>query len=157
MQQPQRFIPSVSDLYGTDEIEFLLDEIRDLEPACCQLEDVQDFEIAGSRAGELSLSLESPLGTVTSWDSHIHYRHRNGHTPIPWGVALHCDPQHLKSPTGIVRILLVVMNVKDICFVIFFSNAVVLFVHYTTSYRRQLVWPVNAPPALSRLDCSYCH
>lgn len=108
MQQPQRFIPSVSDLYGTDEIEFLLDEIRDLEPACCQLEDVQDFEIAGSRAGELSLSLESPLGTVTSWDSHIHYRHRNGHTPIPWGVALHCDPQHLKSPTGIVRILLVV-------------------------------------------------
>lgn len=108
MQQPQRFIPSVSDLYGTDEIEFLLDEIRDLEPACCQLDDVQDFEIAGSRAGELSLSLESPLGTVTSWDSHVHYRHRIGLTPAPWGVALHCDPQHLKTPTGIVRILLVV-------------------------------------------------
>lgn len=108
MQQPQRFIPSVSDLYGTDEIEFLLDEIRDLEPACCQLDDVQDFEIAGSRAGELSLSLESPLGTVTSWDSHVHYRHRIGLAPAPWGVALHCDPQHLKTPTGIVRILLVV-------------------------------------------------
>lgn len=41
MQPPQRYIPSVSDLYGTDEIEFLLDEIRDLEPACCQLEDIQ--------------------------------------------------------------------------------------------------------------------
>lgn len=34
-------MPSVSDLYGTDEIEFLLEEIRDLEPACCQLEDIQ--------------------------------------------------------------------------------------------------------------------
>lgn len=115
MQQPQRYIPSVSDLYGTDEIEFLLDEIRDLEPACCQLEDVQDFEIAGSRAGELSLSLESPLGTVTSWDSHIHYRHRIGQTPVPWGVALHCDSQHLKTPTGIVRILLVVSICCKFC------------------------------------------
>lgn len=108
MQQPQRYIPSVSDLYGTDEIEFLLDEIRDLEPACCQLDDVQDFEIAGSRAGELSISLESPVGTCTSWDSHAHYRQRTGQTPLPWGVALHCDSTHLKTPTGIVRILLVV-------------------------------------------------
>lgn len=108
MQQPQRYIPSVSDLYGTDEIEFLLDEIRDLEPVCCQLDDVQDFEIAGSRAGELSISLESPLGTCTSWDSHANYKQQSGQTSHPWGVALHCDPQHLKTPTGIVRILLVV-------------------------------------------------
>lgn len=110
MQQPQRYIPSVSDLYGTDEIELLLDEIRELElePAvCCQLDDEQDFEIAGSRAGELSLSLESPLGTCTSWDSHANYKQQQ-QTPLPWGVALHCDPQHLKTPTGIVRILLVV-------------------------------------------------
>ncbi|XP_050077896.1 uncharacterized protein LOC126564824 isoform X1 [Anopheles maculipalpis] len=137
MQPPQRYIPSVSDLYGTDEIEFLLDEIRDLEPACCQLEDIQvsrpaavtrrghhllhdlflslnsilqDFEIAGSRAGELSISLESPIGTCTSWDSHAHYRQRIGNTPLPWGVALHCDASHLTSPTGIVRILLVVSS-----------------------------------------------
>ncbi|XP_037916789.1 uncharacterized protein LOC119655127 isoform X2 [Hermetia illucens] len=110
MQQPQRYIPSVSDLYGTDEIEFLLDEIRDLEPACCQLDDVQDFEIAGSRAGELSISLESPVGTCTSWDSHAHYRQRTGQTPLPWGVALHCDSTHLKTPTGIVRILLVLSS-----------------------------------------------
>ncbi|XP_044315904.1 uncharacterized protein LOC108049598 [Drosophila rhopaloa] len=119
MQQPQRYIPSVSDLYGTDEIELLLDEIRELEiePVCCQLDDEQDFEIAGSRAGELShshshsLSLESPLGTCTSWDSHANYKQRGGHTPLrPWGVALHCDPQHLKSPTGIVRILLVLSS-----------------------------------------------
>uniref|UniRef100_A0A182YDH2 Uncharacterized protein n=1 Tax=Anopheles stephensi TaxID=30069 RepID=A0A182YDH2_ANOST len=110
MQPPQRYIPSVSDLYGTDEIEFLLDEIRDLEPACCQLEDIQDFEIAGSRAGELSISLESPIGTCTSWDSHAHYRQRIGNTPLPWGVALHCDASHLTSPTGIVRILLVILG-----------------------------------------------
>ncbi|KAL9923265.1 uncharacterized protein LOC119633843 [Glossina fuscipes] len=110
MQQPQRYIPSVSDLYGTDEIELLLDEIRELEPVCCQLDDEQDFEIAGSRAGELSLSLESPLGTCTSWDSHANYKQRTTQTPLPWGVALHCDPQHLKTPTGIVRILLVLSS-----------------------------------------------
>ncbi|XP_037959507.1 uncharacterized protein LOC119688910 [Teleopsis dalmanni] len=110
MQQLQRYIPSVSDLYGTDEIELLLDEIRDLEPVCCQLDDEQDFEIAGSRAGELSLPLESPLGTCTSWDSHANYKQRSGQTPLPWGVALHCDPQHLKTPTGIVRILLVLSS-----------------------------------------------
>ncbi|EDW11191.1 uncharacterized protein LOC6575744 [Drosophila mojavensis] len=111
MQQPQRYIPSVSDLYGTDEIELLLDEIRELElePVCCQLDDEQDFEIAGSRAGELSLSLESPLGTCTSWDSHANYKQQQ-QTPLPWGVALHCDPQHLKTPTGIVRILLVLSS-----------------------------------------------
>lgn len=72
----------------------------------------QDFEIAGSRAGELSISLESPLGTCTSWDSHVHYRQRIGNTPLPWGVALHCDASHLTSPTGIVRILLVVGSLQ---------------------------------------------
>lgn len=129
MQQPRRNIPSVSDLYGTDEIELLLDEIRDLEPACCQLEDIQDFEIAGSRAGDLSISnLESPLGTVTSWDSHVHYRHRPDRTPLPWGVALHCDSTHLKTPTGIVRILLVVSSIflfKKIFFIDFFLLALI--------------------------------
>lgn len=151
MQQPQRYIPSVSDLYGTDEIEFLLDEIRDLEPACCQLEDVQDFEIAGSRAGELSLSLESPLGTVTSWDSHIHYRHRIGQTPVPWGVALHCDSQHLKTPTGIVRILLVVSTANSVC--IFLAN----FKINLYSYRQPYVWRVSAPREQCRWDSFFCH
>lgn len=109
MQQP-RFIPSVSDLYATDEIDLLLDEIKDLEPACYQFDDIQDFEIAGSRADELSLplELESPLGTVTSWDSHIHYRQHMNQTPLPWGVQLHYHAKHFKSRTGIVRILLVV-------------------------------------------------
>lgn len=39
--EPSRYINSVSDLYGTDEIEFLLDDIRDLEPANCNPEDIQ--------------------------------------------------------------------------------------------------------------------
>ena len=79
----------------------------------------QDFEIAGSRAGELSISLDSPLGTCTSWDSHIHYRQKIG-TPLPWGVALHCDASHLASPTGIVRILLGVRKTQSISYV--FNN-----------------------------------
>lgn len=112
--QKQAQIRSVSDIYGTDEIDFLLEEIRDLEPACCQ-EDLQDFEIAGSRAGEISITiplepLESPLGTCSSWDSHLNYRERLGQSQMGWGggVMLHCDASHLKTPKGIVRILLVV-------------------------------------------------
>lgn len=110
MQQPQ--FRSVSDIYGTDEIDFLLDEIRDLEPTCCQ-EELQDYEIAGSRVGEISITpLESPLGTCSSWDSHLNYRERLGQAQLAWGVALHCDSSHLKTPTGIVRILLVVSFAK---------------------------------------------
>lgn len=36
-----RYINSVSDLYGDDEIEFLLDDIRELEPISCRPEDIQ--------------------------------------------------------------------------------------------------------------------
>lgn len=160
MQQPQRYIPSVSDLYGTDEIELLLDEIRELElePAvCCQLDDEQDFEIAGSRAGELSLSLESPLGTCTSWDSHANYKQQQ-QTPLPWGVALHCDPQHLKTPTGIVRILLVVsVCVIDRYLSSQISTRFSYSPHSFRSYPRPSVWPANAPRAPFRWASFYCH
>lgn len=118
MQQHPTQIRSVSDIYGgTDEIDFLLEEIRDLEPACCQ-EDLNDYCIAGSKAGEIDLSIaaaqtplepESPLGTCSSWDSHLNYRERLGQSQMGWGgVILQCDASHLKTPTGIVRILLVV-------------------------------------------------
>ncbi|KAG5675811.1 hypothetical protein PVAND_005682 [Polypedilum vanderplanki] len=123
MQQQHNNIRSVSDIYGTDEIDFLLEEIRDLEPACCQ-EDLQDFEIAGSRAGEIEISiaatpleLESPLGTCSSWDSHLNYRERLGQSQMAWGgVVLHCDASHLKTPTGIVRILLVISSACCLAF-----------------------------------------
>lgn len=118
MQQHPTQIRSVSDIYGgTDEIDFLLEEIRDFSPACCQ-EDLNDYCIAGSKAGEIDLSvaqtpleleLESPLGTCSSWDSHLNYRERLGQAQMGWGgVVLQCDASHLKTPTGIVRILLVV-------------------------------------------------
>lgn len=37
---PARYV-SVSELYSTDEVELLLDEIRELEPTSCRGEDVQ--------------------------------------------------------------------------------------------------------------------
>lgn len=76
----------------------------------CKHFSFQDFDIAGSRAGGVSLDLESPLGTVTSWDSHAFYKERIGLAQMTWGVQLHCDIAHLKSLTGIFRILLVVSN-----------------------------------------------
>lgn len=104
-----RQISSVSDLYGTDEIDDLLEEIRDLEPASCRAADVQDFEIAGSRTAVAPL--ESPAGTVRSWDSHANYRHDNGTSPngsFFSGVILHFDETAFRSSTGVLRLLLVV-------------------------------------------------
>lgn len=39
---PARYV-SVSELYSTDEVELLLDEIRELEPTSCRGEDVQVY------------------------------------------------------------------------------------------------------------------
>lgn len=56
----------VANTAETDEIEFLLDEIRDLEAPACRTDSEQDFEIAGSRVDlDLSLRLDSPIDT--SW------------------------------------------------------------------------------------------
>lgn len=41
-----RYINSVSDIIGTDEIEFLLDDIRDLEPTSVNPEDIQVFRVS---------------------------------------------------------------------------------------------------------------
>lgn len=56
-----------AEVFENDEIEFLLEEIRDLEiPACRSDSEREDFEIAGSRADlDLSLHLDSPVDT--SW------------------------------------------------------------------------------------------
>ncbi|XP_022203607.1 uncharacterized protein LOC111060253 [Nilaparvata lugens] len=123
MQQSDcgRYVNSVSDLYGADEISVLLEEIRDLEPASCRPEDLQDFEIAGSQSGGaqggLGAGSETPgdLGTVHSWDSHANYKHHlPGSSPthsIFSGVILYCDETHLKSSTGVIRLLLVISSV----------------------------------------------
>ncbi|XP_067211978.1 uncharacterized protein [Linepithema humile] len=127
-------IRSVSDLYAADEIEvLLLEEIRDLEPPPAiysKPEDIQDFEIAGSRTGgrisSQSSELDSPgvHSTVHSWDSHANYHghygnsdHRPGSSsnPLQWSrashVVIYCDIQgHLKTATGVVRLLLLISS-----------------------------------------------
>lgn len=56
----------VANTVETDEIEFLLEEIKDLEVPACRTDSEQDFEIAGSRVDlDLSLQLDSPIDT--SW------------------------------------------------------------------------------------------
>ncbi|KAK0085313.1 hypothetical protein PV325_005423 [Microctonus aethiopoides] len=135
MSETRHHLRSVSDLYAADEIEvLLLEEIRDLEPpptAYSRPEDIQDFEIAGSRTGgaisSQSSELDSPgvHSTVHSWDSHANYHghyghgdHRHGSSTnvLPWPRASHlilyCDIQgHLKTATGVVRILLLITSV----------------------------------------------
>nr|CAD7397527.1 unnamed protein product [Timema poppensis] len=114
--EPGRYINSVSDLYGADEIEVLLEEIRDLEPVNYRPEDIQDFEIAGSQTGVGGNlpECESPAVTVRSWDSHANYRHHlPGSSPtgsLFSGVILYCDETHLKTSTGVIRVLLVISS-----------------------------------------------
>lgn len=74
------------------------------------VEMLQDFEIAGSQTGVASVAdCESPAVTVRSWDSHANYRVPGSHPgSIFHGVILYCDETHLKSSTGVVRVLLVV-------------------------------------------------
>ncbi|XP_026825334.1 uncharacterized protein LOC105280934 isoform X3 [Ooceraea biroi] len=134
MSETRHPIRSVSDLYAADEIEvLLLEEIRDLEPPPAiysKPEDIQDFEIAGSRTGgrisSQSSELDSPgvHSTVHSWDSHANYHghygnsdHRGGSSSnaLHWShashVVIYCDIQgHLKTPTGVVRLLLLISS-----------------------------------------------
>lgn len=101
-----------------DEIEFLLEEIKDLEVPACRTDSEQDFEIAGSRVDlDLSLQLDSPIDT--SWYSHAYFANAIQNASVPWGVPLHCDLKPLKTPTGIIRILLVISSAA--CIVCEFS------------------------------------
>ncbi|XP_026743834.1 uncharacterized protein LOC113505371 isoform X3 [Trichoplusia ni] len=105
---PARYV-SVSELYSTDEVELLLDEIRELEPTSCRGEDVQDFEIAGSGCGA-GAGGRSPAGTELterSWDSHAQYRRAPPPRPRPL-APLYCRLRYLLTPTGAATFLLVV-------------------------------------------------
>nr|XP_031826465.1 uncharacterized protein LOC116424332 isoform X1 [Nomia melanderi]XP_031826466.1 uncharacterized protein LOC116424332 isoform X1 [Nomia melanderi] len=128
MSETRHHLHSVSDLYAADEIEvLLLEEIRDLElpaSAYSRPEDIQDFEIAGSRSGgQISsqpLELDSP--GVHSWDSHANYHgygygdyHGSSSNALAWPRASHlvlyCDIQgHLKTAIGVVRLLLLISS-----------------------------------------------
>ncbi|XP_046397168.1 uncharacterized protein LOC124164037 isoform X2 [Ischnura elegans] len=118
-----RYVHSVSDLYGADEIEdFEIDGSRSggVEKAGTGAQGlagvnqgVEDGDV-GANTGDRCES----LGTIGSWDSHTNYQQvygledgsDGGGAPFP-GVVLFCDESHLKSPTGIVRVLLVISSV----------------------------------------------
>lgn len=133
MSETRHHLHSVSDLYAADEIEvLLLEKIRDLElpaSAYSRPEDIQDFDIAGSRTGgQISsqpLELDSPgvHSTVHSWDSHANYHghygygdhHGSSSNALAWPRASHlvfyCDIQgHLKTAIGVIRLLLLISS-----------------------------------------------
>ncbi|XP_075981657.1 uncharacterized protein LOC142980207 [Anticarsia gemmatalis] len=108
---PARYV-SVSELYSTDEVELLLDEIRELEPTSCRGEDVQDFEIAGSGCGGAGAGGRSPAGTEAterSWDSHAQYRRAPPPRPRPL-APLYCRLRHLLTARGAATACLVLAS-----------------------------------------------
>ncbi|CAH0713035.1 unnamed protein product, partial [Brenthis ino] len=108
---PARYV-SASELYSTDEVELLLEEIRELEPTSCRGEDVQDFEIAGS--GCAGAGGRSPAGTELtehSWDSHAHYS--RAPPPRPRALApVYCHLSYLITPTGALTLVLVLCSLS---------------------------------------------
>ncbi|XP_045528370.1 uncharacterized protein LOC123716593 isoform X2 [Pieris brassicae] len=100
---PTRYV-SASELYSTDEVELLLEEIRELEPTSCRGEEGQDLEIAGSFGGG-----RSPAGTELterSWDSHAHYSRAPPPRPQPL-APVYCRPRYFCSSFGALTLLLV--------------------------------------------------
>lgn len=106
---PARYV-SASELYSTDEVELLLEEIRELEPTSCRGEEVQDFEIAGSGCAGAGAGGRSPAGTdltERSWDSHAHYS--RAPPPRPRALApVYCHLAYLRTPTGALTLVLLV-------------------------------------------------
>ncbi|TRY61397.1 hypothetical protein TCAL_11331 [Tigriopus californicus] len=95
----RHWVNSVSDIYGPDEIEELLEDLNRLELAAFETEDIQDFDIDGSQVGSVTAQNKrgrrkyprprsnrgniadeisgpgSPTFSVNSWDSHAVYQH----------------------------------------------------------------------------------
>lgn len=76
-------VAPVANTTETDEIEFLLEEIKDLEAPACRTDSEQDFEIAGSRVDlDLSLQLDSPIDTSWYYSSIILLENSKTHIHI---------------------------------------------------------------------------
>ena len=113
-EKSRRFIQSVSDIYGKDEMEELLDEIRHLEPCNFQSDDIQDFEIDGSRhlhhtRGESTISV-----SVQSWDSHAVYRHKMDSMKVPveaiQSILVHFRPSQCLEKLELFRLAFLVSS-----------------------------------------------
>ncbi|CAG5055694.1 unnamed protein product [Parnassius apollo] len=106
---PARYVSS-SELYSADEVELLLEEIRELEPTSCRGEEVQDFEIAGSGCAGAGAGGRSPAGTeltARSWASHAPSSRLPPPRPRPL-APVYCRLRHLRSPEGAITLLVVV-------------------------------------------------
>lgn len=110
-ERTRRYIKSVSDIYGRDEMEELLDEIKHLEPHNFRSSDIQDFEIDGSRilqnVGESTVSV-----SMQSWDSHAVYRHKMDSPKLPpeaiQSVLVQCRPRQCLEKLEILRLAFLV-------------------------------------------------
>lgn len=110
-ERNRRYIQSVSDIYGRDEVEELLDEIRHLEPGNFLSGDIQDFEIDGSRhlhhVGESTVSV-----SVQSWDSHAVYRNQrdNMNSPVEviQAIVVQCRPRQCLEKLELFRLAFLV-------------------------------------------------
>lgn len=126
-ERTRRYIQSVSDIYGKDEMEELLDEIQHLEPHNFQSTEIQDFEVDGSRhlhhhqAGESTISV-----SVQSWDSHAVYRHKmdNMNTTVEaiTSILVHCRPSQCLEKLELFRLAFLVIFLY---FLLFFLKLLV--------------------------------
>jgi len=115
MQRGPAQLSSVSDLYVSDEISVLLEEIHDLEPNgnIAPIDDEQEFEINGSQTGGSWLEVTNSMaGTPGSWDSHANYKHQEASRARYNGVVLHYDKRPMKTPSGVIRVLLLVSGTR---------------------------------------------
>jgi len=134
----RHWVNSVSDIYGPDEIEELLQDLNKLELATFDTEEFQEFDIDGSQLGGLDIlptsAPSSPCarppspGAISSrsWDSHTHYQQFKeppddygwggggapGHIIRPLQAAVcYCDISVLRTPRTLLRVLVLVTSV----------------------------------------------
>lgn len=116
-ERSRRYIQSVSDIYGKDEMEELLDEIRHLEPCNYRSGEIQDFEIDGSRhfqqTGDSAISV-----SVQSWDSHTVYRAKMEQLNSPLktiqSILVNCRPAQCLEKLELFRLAFLVSYFKII-------------------------------------------
>lgn len=132
-ERSRRYIKSVSDIYGKDEMEELLDDIQHLEPHNFRSSEIQDFEVDGSRphlhrhhqVGESTVSV-----SMQSWDSHAVYRHKmdemNAAMESITAVLVHCRPSQCFEKLELCRLAFLVIyfiqyHLNTNCYIYFLS------------------------------------